>query len=248
MRREIGEEIKRIATALGDLVLPRFCVACGERLQLDEKHLCLECMADLSLTHFWQYRHNHMADRFNERLRSIIPDGMRVEYASAAALFFYNAESQYKRIPQALKYKANISAGRYFAAMLGRHLASSPDFRGIEAVVPVPLHWTRRLSRGYNQSEVIARELARALGAELVTRKLWRNRRTRTQTRMGMKEKAGNVSGAFSVHGSLPYRHVLLVDDTFTTGATLVACSAAVLPALRPGAKISVATLAFVSS
>ena len=97
-------------------------------------------------------------------------------------------------------------------------------------------------------SEVIARELARALGAELVTGKLWRNRRTRTQTRMGMNEKAGNVSGAFSVHGSLPYRHVLLVDDTFTTGATLVACSAAVLPALRPGARISVATLAFVSS
>lgn len=248
MRREIGEEMKRIATALGDLVLPRFCVACGERLHLDERHLCLECMADLSLTHFWQYRRNLMADRFNERLRSIIPDGVRVEYASAAALFFYNAESQYKRIPQALKYKSNISAGRYFAAMLGRHLASSPDFRGIEAVIPVPLHWTRRLSRGYNQSEVIARELARALGAELVTRKLWRNRRTRTQTRMGMNEKAGNVSGAFSVHGSLPYRHVLLVDDTFTTGATLVACSAAVLPALRPGAKISVATLAFVSS
>ena len=244
----MSEEMKTIATALGDLVLPRFCVACGDRLHLDERHLCLECLADLSLTHFWQYGYNAMADRFNARLRSVIPDGVRVEYASAAALFFYNSESPYRRIPQALKYRGNVRAGRYFAAMLGRHLAASADFRGIEAVIPVPLHWTRRLTRGYNQSEVIARELARALGAELVTGKLWRNRRTRTQTRMGMTEKAGNVSGAFSVHGSLPYRHVLLVDDTFTTGATLVACSAAVLPALRPGARISVATLAFVSS
>lgn len=248
MRRENGEDIETIATALVDLVLPRFCVACGDRLHLDERHLCLECLADLSLTHFWQYRHNLMADRFNDRLRSIVPDGVRVEYASAAALFFYDSESLYRRIPQALKYKANIKAGRYFASMLGRHLATSRDFQGIEAVIPVPLHWTRRLRRGYNQSEVIARELARALGAELVTDKLWRNRRTRTQTRMGMTQKAGNVSGAFSVHGSLPYRHVLLVDDTFTTGATLVACSAAVLPAMLPGARLSVATLAFVGS
>lgn len=248
MRRRICEKTERIATALGDLVLPRFCVACGDRLHLDERHLCLECLADLSLTHFWQYRHNLMADRFNDRLRSVIPDGVRVEYAAAAALFFYNSESPYRRIPQALKYKGNVRAGRYFAAMLGRRLAASADFQGIEAVIPVPLHWTRHLRRGYNQSEVIARELARELGAELVTGKLWRNRRTRTQTRMGMNEKAGNVSGAFSVRGSLPYRHVLLVDDTFTTGATLVACSAAVLPTMRPGAKISVATLAFVSS
>lgn len=247
MRREIGEKIERIATALYDMVLPRFCVACGDRLHLDESILCLECLADLSLTHFWQYLHNSMADRFNDRLRSVIPDGVRVEYASAAALFFYNSESQYRRIPQALKYKADIGAGRYFAAMLGRCLASSPDFQGVEAVIPVPLHWTRRLRRGYNQSEVIARELARELGAELVIRGVRRNRRTRSQTRVSVDEKSRNVSGAFSVRGALPYRHVLLVDDTFTTGATLVACSAAVLPAMRPGAKISVATLAFVS-
>lgn len=239
-------DMKDIATALGDLVLPRFCASCGRRLHLKERHLCLECRSDLPLTHFWQYRDNAMARRFNERLSEVIPDGVAVPFATAAALFFYNSESSYRRIPQALKYRASVRLGRYFAAMLGADLAASELFRGVDAVIPVPLHWTRRLKRGYNQSEIIAGELASALGAELVTDALVRRRRTRSQAHLGMESKAANVSGAFRVRRPLPYRHVLIVDDTFTTGATLTACSAVVMPAMLHGACVSVATLAYV--
>ena len=85
-------------------------------------------------------------------------------YQRATALFFYRRGSGYDDITQALKYRRDFKAGRHFAAMLGRLLRDSPLFSDVDLVVPVPLHWTRRLRRGYTQAEVIAREIARELG------------------------------------------------------------------------------------
>ena len=168
-------------------------------------------------------------------------------YAYAAALLFYHRENPYRRIPQAVKYLGNLSAGRYFAGLLGRKLAAAPHFADVDAVVPVPLHWLRRRHRGYNQAEVIARELARELHAALYPRGLRRARRTHSQTAFLAEERLRNVRGVFRVH-SLPQdlRHVLLVDDTFTTGATLAACYFALRAFLGPAPRISVATLSVV--
>jgi len=125
----------------------------------------------------------------------------------------------------------------------------------VDIVIPVPLHWTRRWRRGYNQAEVIARGIADVLGAELRTDILRRARRTRSQVRLPVEAKASNVLGAFALPASyaknlvnLRARHILLVDDTFTTGATLNACRAALRQAFPLPVRISVATLAFVSS
>ena len=207
-------------------------------------------------------------------------------YAFAAALFFYNSASDYRRIPWHLKYEGGLAAGRYFARMLGERLAASPQFADVDVVIPVPLHWTRQSRRGYNQAEVIARELADVLGAELRTDILRRSRRTRTQVRLPMAAKAANVRGAFSLRSSafrpsvlrhstlrssslrpsalsssapqeticipdthnMRVRHILLVDDTFTTGSTLNACRAVLRQAFPLPVRISVATLAYVNS
>ena len=201
-------------------------------------------------------------------------------YARAAALFYYNSQAPYRKIPQALKYQGAVRSGRHFARMLGRHLAGSSLYADVDLVVPVPLHWTRRRQRGYNQAAVIAREVASALGVPMEERLLRRRRRTRTQTRLTVEQKAANVGGAFAVrprrlarlfHAFRPEPlpgaavsgtdsgllfpgrlHLLLVDDVFTTGATLEACHAALRAAfsaagIGPGRiRISVATLAFV--
>ncbi|MBO4469505.1 MAG: hypothetical protein J5740_03865, partial [Bacteroidales bacterium] len=86
-------------------------------------------------------------------------------YQRATALLHYWHESGYANIPQALKYGRNFEAGRYFGSMLGKRLRSSPLFADVDLVVPVPLHWTRHLRRGYNQAEILARAIARELSA-----------------------------------------------------------------------------------
>lgn len=231
---EAIKTLKYAATAMADLFMPRVCLACGRPLGVRERHLCIYCMADLPLTYYWTRRRNPMADRFNERIK----EGLEAEnekalearpherYAFAAALFTYSSDSGYKEIPQALKYDGNIPAGRFFAAMLGEKLSSADHFRDVDLVVPVPLHPLRRFKRGYNQAEIIGREVSAKLGASFCPSALKRPRYTKTQTKVGVMGKAKNVSGAFraSPFALQNKGHILLVDDVFTTGSTLYEC------------------------
>ena len=230
------------STGFLDLFLPRHCLVCGTPLALHESHLCINCLAGLPRTGYSCRSHNPMADRFN----SFVESGC---YCYATALFYYRSGTGYRRITQSLKYEADFSAGRFFARRLGEKMVASGLYSDVDAVIPVPLHWTRRWTRGYNQAEIIARELAVALGADLRTDILYRARRTRSQATLSVGEKERNVRLAFLVRRNVRwpaggYSHILLVDDVFTTGATLYSCYSALRP--YTSARISVATLAVV--
>ena len=216
-------------------------------------------------------------------------DGCFTGYVDAVALFnFIRNDSEgdggaegrgqgghsggYRNITYRLKYSRDIREGSFFAAMLGGRAARAEWLSDVDAVIPVPLHWTRRLRRGYNQAEVIASELAKALGARLHTDILVRKRRTKTQTRLGIEEKAENVRGAFELSGKfrrrchrsgipgdaapsdnprmernpMTFRHILLVDDVFTTGSTLYNCWLPLRKFFGPSVRISIATLGVV--
>ena len=258
--RLTGLTLKTSLSALLDLVLPRVCVVCGNPLLPQERHLCSECLSDLPETRYFTLGHNPMADRFNAKVQVDEYE----PYAYAAALYHYRADAGYKRISQALKYHRDFGTGRWAARLLGARLAASPLYADVDLVVPVPLHWTRHWRRGYNQAAVIAREVARALGAPCAERLLRRCRRTRSQTHLHGEAKAANVVDAFALRRpsgffaffrrlfglppqSVPAaRHILLVDDVFTTGATLAACHRALRRAYGPQVRISVATLAAV--
>ncbi len=229
-----------------DLVMPRQCLVCGKPLGAQEEQLCIWCASDIPLSWYWERPHNPMADQFNALLEQHRPAGEAMPYAYAVSLLFYHHENPFKRIPRALKYGFNLRAGRYFSARLGAYMAGKSHFADIDTVIPVPLHWWRKFRRGYNQAEVIAAELARILRARLRTDVLYRTRRTRSQTRLDAQERQRNVEGVFALRRSFCARHVLLVDDTFTTGATLASCYQAVRKALGPSVRISIATLAVV--
>lgn len=238
--------INHIAAAI-DLILPRRCAVCGCRLNIREKHLCLPCIADIPLTKYWTLRSNPMADRFNELISR--GDDRNEKYAFAAALFHYSSDADYRQIQYRLKYQGDIDIGRYFGKMLGRHLAGSELFRDVDAVIPVPLHWTRHWKRGYNQAEVIAEAVAKETGAPCMTGLLIRKRRTKTQTKVEVMKKSGNVKDAFALKNSCvtpQLHHILIIDDIFTTGSTLMACFTALRTVFPPSVRISVATLGFV--
>lgn len=249
----LSGSIKAVSAGLGavaDLILPRHCAVCGRRLLAHEKHLCIFCLSDIPFTYTWDMPHNPMSDRFNAHI--CIPDaaeGEKEPYCHAAALFFFNSEAEYRHIPYRIKYHGDTALGRFFGQMLGRRLAVSDTFRDVDMIIPVPLHWKRKWERGYNQAEIIARGMADAIGAAVRTDILKRVKKTTTQTRLGIEEKKLNVTGAFRVISDIPgnVSHILIVDDVFTTGATLHSCYAALHTVCRKK-KISVATLALVSN
>lgn len=252
----------KFANNLLGLLLPERCFVCGRELLRQERFLCTSCAMDMPLTYFWAEKHNIMADKLNGRVQAMRDRCGITEYepyVQAAALFFYRGD--YKVLTQELKYNAEIQLGCYLAGILGRKLSGSGLFGDVDVVMPVPLHWWRRYRRGYNQAEVIAREVAAALGATLDTATLYRRRYTRSQARLDVGRKEANVSGAFAVraerlsqyfdadtNSSLRPNHILLIDDVFTTGSTLAECCFTLRQALPPDShiKISVATLAFV--
>lgn len=244
--------LRDIGTALLDPVLPRHCVVCGRTLLLKEHYICTACLAGLPETFFWLLRHNPMADRFNAMIQKELPEGVTEPYSYAVSLFFYRGESSYRLITPHLKYGHGISSGRFFARLLAERMSEAGHFADIDWVVPVPLHWTRRVRRGYNQAEIIARAIAERLGAQLHSRVLVRSRHTRSQTHLSVADKLTNVAGAFSLRegyapGAAP-RHILLVDDVFTTGATMNACRNVLRTRFGPQVRISAATLAFVDN
>lgn len=253
-----GGRVIRGLRAAADILLPRRCIVCGRKLLLAEEHLCLYCLSDIPHTYFWTVKHNPMSDKFNSVLQKHLEEKWETEgiqgyvrerYAYANALFFYDSDGDYRHIPYQIKYHGNTRAGRFFGNMLGQKVAGTSWMKDIDIVIPVPLHWRRKWARGYNQAEIIAAEVASVLNVPLKTDILKRRRYTRTQTKMDIPSKSVNVADAFTIQDFTTcghYRHILLVDDVFTSGSTLMACFTALRAVFPPSVRISVATLAFV--
>ena len=133
--------------------------------------------------------------------------------------------------------------------MLGEEIKRTPWLQDVDAIIPIPLHWRRRWKRGYNQAEIIAEAISSVTGVALYRDILKRRKYTKTQTLLDVRSKADNVRGAFAAHpanGSCQFRHILLIDDVFTTGSTAGECFRALRSVFPPDVRISVATLGFV--
>lgn len=224
-----------ILRSISSLLYPRRCAVCGGDLPRGMEFICTKCRYDAPLTGYWREEPNPMLDRF--------AGTVRVEHASA--FVFFSSGSGWRELIHRFKYDGLWRSAYLLGRWYGAELEEGGLYGDIDAVVPVPLHYRKLLRRGYNQSTYIARGIARELGVGVDTHSLRRRRNNPSQARRMHAERWDNVTDLFEVRRShsLSGRHILLVDDVFTTGATVISCIEAVCRAV-PDCRISVAALA----
>lgn len=198
-----------------------------------ERQICVNCLSNLSRTGYSSYPDNP-AER---DLIGIFP----VEHATA--MLHYSKGNTVQHLIHAMKFHGRSELCKIMGRQLGLDLMGSGRFDDVELLLPVPLHWRRQLSRGYNQSELLCRGMAEVMHRPISIGDFVRCKYTRKQSRQSKERRDTNVKGAFCVKHpqKLEGRHVLLVDDVMTTGATLKACIEAL--STVPGIRISVAAL-----
>ena len=216
------------------ILFPRLCYACGNHLLRNEELICTECFVLIPRTKYHLEEGNPVEQLFWGRCR----------IEKAAAFSFYNRDSRIRKLIHNLKYKGIKDIGFDLGKIYGVSLKGSGFLNGIDLIIPVPLHPSKKRIRGFNQSDIIAQGLSEATGLPVDYNSLQRVTVTETQTRRSRYERWVNVDGIFSIADSseIVGKHVLLVDDVITTGSTIESCTNELLKA--EGAKVSVVALA----
>ena len=233
----ISLPVPRLNELLGGLLhllYPNLCVGCDADLPGRDYCFCMRCLNRLQHTEMHTKVENEFTDRFWGRLR----------IESGAAMYYFNRKSPIQRALHQLKYKNQPDVGVRIGRRFGHLLAQSPHFEGVEAIIPVPLHRQKERQRGYNQSAMLAQGLAESMRVPVLLNTLVRNTASDSQTRKKRMERFENVNSVFTVKQPerIAGKHLLLVDDVLTTGATLESCGSILLEA--PNTRLSLATIA----
>jgi len=217
-----------------DLFYPRICPACGMSLMYGEKVICTECLIHLPKSNYHNFEDNPVAKVF----------WGRVQLGFATAFYVFEKGSKYQKLIHKMKYKGQKEIGTELGKMFGEDLKST-SFQSVDNLIPVPLHPKKLKKRGFNQAELIANGLGESMNKPIDIQSLTRIVANPTQTRKNRIERWQNVSGIFEVKNpeNMHNKHLLLVDDVLTTGATLEACVNAFSEI--PGIKVSIAVLAY---
>ena len=222
-----------------DLISPRLCVVCGHRLTVTEEVICTKCNFHLPRTDF---HHNAYENEMAKLFWYLIP------IERATAYFYYEPHSSTANIIYQMKYKDHPEIGEVMGRMMGKELMPSGFFDGIDGIIPIPLTKKRQRQRGYNQSKEIARGISEVTGLPLFDKVVKRVSFKGSQTNLGRWERNENVEKVFELidGASIQGKHLLIVDDVVTTGATCIACSKELVKA--GAVKISILSLGFAKS
>lgn len=220
--------------SLQHLFFPHTCAGCGNDAISPHHPICLHCTSILPLTGFHEHADNPVENIFRGRL----------PLAAAMSYCWFSKESLVQHLLHELKYKNNKQIGIHFGRRIGEALKQSPRFQTIDAILPIPLHAARERQRGYNQATQIATGIAATMQLPVLVNTITRASNTSSQTKRNRLQRWQNMEDKFHLRQpeALTGKHLLLVDDVITTGATLEACGRALLSAGR--VTLSIATLA----
>lgn len=230
--------MKTKSTFLDDflsLFFPELCPGCSKNLYHTESVICTDCIYNLPYTNFHEDADNRVAKQL----------WGRINFTAAASYLYFTKGSRVQKILHQFKYNSRPDIGLKLGEMYGAVLSKSPHFKSADFIIPVPLHPSKLRKRGYNQSGYFAQGLSNTLGVPVLLNGLKRIVKTDTQTRKSRFVRYENMKEVFdpAQHSQLQCKHILLVDDVITTGATIEACANEILKI--PGTKVSIATIAF---
>ena len=226
--------LKNIFEALISIIFPQNCAGCNRPFRGDEKVLCLRCKINLPSSNTWMQQQNIIYNKLYGRFN----------FENACSLLYFTQSGLAQHLIHLIKYKDRRDIAVYLGNLFGENLKKSKWAEGIDYLIPVPLHRQKRYIRGYNQSELIAEGISEILQIPSLKKELIKTRHTSSQTQKTTKERIENVSNVFDLINPdiLKGKHILLIDDVITTGATLESCAQTILNI--PDTKISLATLA----
>jgi ComF family protein len=227
----VNQQLESFFRSVFQVIYPESCCICNTDLVRGEDYVCSVCAFDLP----YITGNEQDVTKLNKLFWG------RVEIQKVYSLFNYQKENHVQTILHYIKYKSRPNIAIHFGEVLGR---SFLDNQGLDCIVPVPLHPKKERARGFNQSQAIAQGLANELNLPIYKSHIIRNSFNQSQTKFSKYDRYENVRSIFSVVKAkeLEGKHVLVVDDVLTTGATIESCAAELLKV--DGCKVSIATLA----
>ena len=222
-------------SSVADFLMPRYCKVCGRRLSVSEEHLSISCYLGLPIV---DYDRNTL-----NRTEAVLLS--ESSFVRGTSLLHYDKESDYRKILFHLKYWGHPDVGSWIASIGARKLGEIGFFNDIDAIVPLPLTRRKMRKRGYNQCMYIAQGIREVTGLPVIEHAVTRNADKTHQAGLGLFQRWSNAQGLFSVSDAhaLQGRHILIVDDVITTGATLCSMIDTIGQSV-PDIKVSVFTLA----
>lgn len=216
-----------------NLIFPKICFACNGVLLKQEEVICTSCQFSLPKTNYHLDEDNPLTKIF----------WGRVDVKNVAAYYYFKKGGRVQNLLHQLKYKGAKQVGECIGELYGFDLQKSNWIETVDYIIPVPLHSKKLKKRGYNQSEYFARGLSKSTNKSLETTILYRKKHSETQTKKSRFNRWENVSEIFDVKNTekLEGKHILLVDDVITTGATL---EASVKVLLKVNCRVSIVTIA----
>jgi len=216
-----------------NLFFPEVCRACSNHLSDNELQICTSCRHNLPLTKFH--------DDQNNAVHKILYG--RVKLEQATALLHFSKKGIVQQLMHNLKYRGHEDIGQFLGEWLGHELKMLEGYSNIDVVIPVPLHKTKLKSRGFNQVDKFGVAIANALNAEYNPSVLRKIKNTKTQVFKDRLKRNSKKNINFKiVNGDcLENKHILIVDDIITTGATIEDCANTLLEI--NGIRLSLATM-----